>query len=469
METIAAIATPPGQGAIALIRLSGPEAFAVAGRVFSLNQKALNPKNLPPRAIPLGQPLELRPRSQHFGCLMDGTSVVDEVLLTPFRAPASFTGEDVVEIACHGGSLVTRRILELLLRSGATAASPGEFSRRAYLNGKLDLTQAEAIMDLIGAQSDLALKAAARQLEGRLGERIRGVNGAILDVLAHLEAYIDFPEEDIAPDTGAPMVARLQGVMVILEQLLATAQQGRVLRAGVRTVLSGAPNVGKSSLLNRFLGFERAIVSPLPGTTRDTLEEVVMVRGWPLRLVDTAGLRDGADVVELEGIARARRQLEQADLILHLFDVTLPPPASLPDSGKAAILVLNKSDLPEHPGWQEIEAVREAVRISCLPATGLAEETGLTALEAAIDARLTSGLGLSDADNEVAINARHHDCLRRCLDFLKAAEVALITPLPPEFVAEELRAALDAAGEVVGRAHSEDLLGRIFSAFCIGK
>jgi tRNA modification GTPase len=451
METIAAIATPPGRGAVALLRVSGEDALAVASRVF-------RPGNAGAAPVPFNA-AELRPRLQNFGAIVDGESVVDEVLLTVFRAPASFTGEDVVEIGCHGGSLVTRRILELLLRSGAVAAGPGEFSRRAYLNGKLDLTQAEAIMDLIGAQSDLAMKAAARQLEGRLGERIRELHSRLLDLLAHLEAYIDFPEDDISPDTGEAMLARMRGAMEELNRLLATALQGRVLRVGARTVLSGAPNVGKSSLLNRLLGFERAIVSPVPGTTRDTLEETVMVRGWPLRLVDTAGLRDGADALEQEGIERARRQLEQADLVLGVFDGTLPAPESALLEEARLVRVLNKADLPEHPSWGNVQAVR----ISCVSGQGMDD------LEAAVEARLRGGLGLADAESDVAINARHQDCLRRSLGFLEAAAKGLKEGLPPEFVAEELRAALDSSGEVVGKSNTEDLLGRIFSSFCIGK
>lgn len=452
METIAAIATPPGQGAVALLRVSGDGALEVASRVF-------RPKSASSASPSPFDASVLRPRLQTFGSIIDGESVVDEVLLTVFRAPASFTGEDVVEIGCHGGSLVTRRILELLLRSGAAAAGPGEFTRRAYLNGKLDLTQAEAIMDLIGAQSDLAMRAAARQLEGRLGERIRELHSQLLDLLAHLEAYIDFPEDDISPDTGEAMLGRMRGAMDELKRLLATALQGRLLRVGARTVLSGAPNVGKSSLLNRLLGFERAIVSPVPGTTRDTLEETVMVRGWPLRLVDTAGLRESADALEQEGIARARTQLEEADLVLSVFDRTLPVPEGALEDEFRVVRVLNKADLSEHPSWRNVSAVR----ISCV--SGL----GMDSLEEAIEARLSGGLGLVDAGNDVAINARHQDCLRRSLGFLEAASNGLREGLPPEFVAEELRAALDSSGEVVGKSNTEDLLGRIFSSFCIGK
>jgi tRNA modification GTPase len=383
---------------------------------------------------------------------------LDEVLLTYFAGPASFTGEDVVEIACHGGGLLTRRVLELLLRSGARAAEPGEFTQRAFLNGKLDLTQAEAVMDLIGAQSDLALRAAGEQLEGRLGQAIGEVREKLLEVLAHVEAYIDFPEEDIDPETGAVLEARMAAVRQRLEALLATASQGRVLREGARTVIFGAPNVGKSSLLNRLLGFERAIVSASAGTTRDTLEEVVMVRGWPVRLVDTAGVREAGDPVEEAGIARTYRQLERADVVLQVVDgsVSREGVELLEDS--RVILILNKTDLGEDPSWTGVEAVR----LSCAAGHGFGE------LEDAMERRLSGGQALGDG-GLVAINARHQDCLRRALAQMDAALGAFREGLSPEFVAEELRGSLQAVGEVVGRADTEELLGKIFATFCIGK
>ena len=254
--TIAAIATPPGMGAVALLRLSGADAFAIAARVFSGRSQAL-----------------WEPRRQHFGRIVapDG-SVIDEVLLTSFPGPGSFTGEDVVEIACHGGVIVTNEILGVLLSAGAEPAGPGEFSERAFLNGKIDLTRAEAIMDLISARTDLAMKAAGEQLSGRLGAEIERIRLDFIGLLAHLEAYIDFPEEDIDPDSSSELQARAAGVLAKLEKLLATADQGRILREGIRTVICGAPNAGKSSLLNRLLGFDRAIVNDVAGTTRDTIE-----------------------------------------------------------------------------------------------------------------------------------------------------------------------------------------------------
>jgi tRNA modification GTPase len=443
IDTIAAISTAFGEGAIAVLRLSGPRAIEIAHTIFR-GKTTL-------RDAPA--------REAQFGSLHDGETKLDEVLATVFRAPASYTGEDLVEIGCHGGILVTRRILESLLRHGARAAEPGEFTQRAFLNGKMDLTQAEAVMDLISAQTDLALRAANEQLEGRLGERIRSLREALLAMLAHVEAYIDFPDEDIDPETGEALRGRIDQARSDVQKLLDTAVQGRVLREGVRTVIYGAPNVGKSSLLNRLLGYERAIVSARPGTTRDVIEEVINLRGIPLHLMDTAGVRESSDEVEREGIERTRRALERADLVLHVADASESngSPQIFTNSPRT-VPVLNKIDLGESEAWRGVEAVR----VSC--ETGV----GFDALAEAIEARVFGG-GAAHRDWTVAINARHQSCLERALGFLQAARGAFDQNLSPEFIAEELRAALDAVGEVAGKADTEELLGVIFGRFCIGK
>jgi len=385
--------------------------------------------------------------------------------LTVFRAPHSYSGEDVVEISCHGGVLVSRCVLGALLQNGARSAEPGEFTQRAYLHHKMDLTQAEAVMDLISAQTDLALRAASEQLGGRLGDRIRSLRESMVELLAHVEAYIDFPDEDIDPATGAALLARLDAAQREIDALLATADRGKVLREGVRTVIYGAPNVGKSSLLNLLLGQERAIVSSRPGTTRDVIEETVNLGGLPIRLIDTAGVRESEDEIEREGMKRTRQELSRADLALHVFDASLPRLEQTGgfalepvEDGHAALAVFNKIDLGEHPCWQAVDGVR----ISCL--TG----EGIEALAKAIVESVAGG-STAHRDWSLAINARHADCLRRARDFAEAARGALTSGLSPEFVAEELRGTLDAVGEVVGKVDSEEILGKIFSTFCIGK
>ncbi len=456
-DTIAAISTPFGEGAIAVIRLSGGRAVAIADEIFRARMK----------------PSQLQPRLQQFGKVVEEDAVIDDVLLSVFRAPASYTGEDVVEINCHGGILVSRRILALLLDRGARSANPGEFTQRAFLNGKMDLTQAEAVMDLIRAQTDLAMRAATEQLQGRLGQKVWAIREKLLGLLAHVEAFIDFPDEDIDPATGELLLKNLDEIRDLIAALLRTADQGRILREGVRTVIYGEPNVGKSSLLNLLLGYERAIVSEIPGTTRDTIEEVINLRGIPLRLVDTAGLRESSDTIEREGMARTRRHLERADLVLRVANATAPesgirkagkqendPDAFLPSCLPASksILVLNKSDLAEHESWRGIEAVR----ISCRT------NAGLDALADAIFSRVMRG-DVHFADHAIAINARHQACLKTAAQFANAARNAIAEGVSAEFIAVELRTALDAVGEVVGKADTEELLGKIFSTFCIGK
>jgi tRNA modification GTPase len=394
-----------------------------------------------------------------FGRIVDAGGVVDEVVMTASHGPASYTGEDVVEISCHGGILIAARVLQTVLEAGARAAGPGEFTQRAFLNGKMDLTQAEAVMDLIRAQTPLAARAAAEQLEGRIGAAIQEIREALLDVVAHVEAYIDFPEEGISPDIGAALLARIGEVRARIGRLLATAGEGRILREGVRLAICGRPNAGKSSLLNRLLGFERAIVSASPGTTRDTIEEAINLRGIPFRIVDTAGMRETDDAVEREGVDRARRAIEGAGVVLHVVDASDPEAACEPAIAEAEIRVVNKIDLVGAAGGG---GAGGGVRISC--ATG----GGIEALVDAIVAR-AGHHAAAPGGSLAAINARHQACLARADASLARAGAALASEVEPEFVALDLRLALEAAGEVVGAVDTEDILGRIFSSFCIGK
>src|SRR5438309_10253592 len=338
-DTIAAISTPPGEGAIALVRISGPSAIEIADKIFRGKE----------------QPSRFASHVQHLGEIFTAENqLIDQVVLSVHRAPASYTGEDLVEISCHGGTLVSAKVLEACLRAGATAARPGEFTERAFLNGKIDLTQAEAVIDLIRARTDLALRSATEQLEGKLGEKIANIRRDLVDLLAHIEASIDFSEEGIAPDEDDKLRGRLDSVREQIVALLVTADQGRILREGVRVVIYGATNAGKSSLLNRLLGYERVIVSEAHGTTRDTIEESVNLRGVPVRLLDTAGLRTSTSEIEREGIARTERSLQKADLRLHIVDRNAPPSGHFDQNTNGnEILVLNKDDLPEHAEWNK--------------------------------------------------------------------------------------------------------------------
>lgn len=444
--TVAAIASPPGMGAVGMIRVSGPDAFRHLSNCLSRGQDA---SQFAERYAKLTRIVDA-----------DGETI-DEVLVTCFHGPRSYTGEDTAEIACHGGVLVVRSILQRLFDLGVEPAGAGEFSQRAFLNGKMDLTQAEAVMDLISAQTDLAMRAAHEQLQGRLGDDSEAIREQILSIAAHVEAYIDFPEEDIDTDTGAALFGRLSDVDKGISKLLQTAEQGRILREGVRTVIFGSPNAGKSSLLNKLLGYERAIVSDIEGTTRDTVEEVVNLQGIPIRLIDTAGMRDSEDVVEAQGVERTRAQLRTADLILEVVDGSEPISRHLDDNalgGKHHILVINKSDVSEHADWKE----EKGVRVSCLSGEGLDQLADVIAEELSMGAGEWGG-------HAVAINARHQACLKRAQAAIESARVTLQQGMGAEFVSIELRDAMEAIGEIAGRIDTEELLGEIFSSFCIGK
>lgn len=446
-DTIAALSTAAAEAAVSVIRISGPGAIEIASAVLRGRR-------------PLAElPVRTACRVQALGATGE---VVDEGLVLVFRAPASFTGEDVVEFQGHGGLLVSGTVLAALLAVGARAAGPGEFTQRAYLNGKLDLTQAEAVMDLIHAQSSLALRAANEQLGGAIGREAEALKQDLLPVLAHVEACIDFPDEDISPETGAALVARLDAVLARAQRLIATSEQGRILRQGARTVICGRPNAGKSSLLNLLSGFERAIVSPAAGTTRDTIEEVVQVHGLPLKLVDTAGLRDSGDAIEQLGIERTRREMERADLILEVVDASRPPePGVEVPAGLASrhLRVLNKADLGLAPGWQPGPT---DLAVCCL------DGAGLGTLREAIRQLILRAGPLQEA-HPVVVNARHRACFEKAAERAREARRVLIDGLAPEFVALELRDALQALGDVVGAVDVEEVLDVIFASFCIGK
>ena len=452
-DTIAAIATPLGEGGLAVIRVSGPAALSLADQCFR------------PSGRSSPRPSDAASHTVHYGWIHRNGSRVDEVLLTVMRAPRTFTREDVVEVSCHGGLLSAKLVLDSFLSAGARSAEPGEFTRRAFVNGRIDLAQAEAIADVIHARTELALAAAREQLGGSLSREVIALRDALMHVLAHVEAHIDFPDEDLTPDTRDHLFEQLRTASGQIERLLRTAKEGQVLRRGIRAAIVGSPNAGKSSLLNRLLGHDRAIVSPIPGTTRDTIEETANIRGIPVVFIDTAGLREAGDPLEEEGIRRSRQTLARAELILHVIDGSLPSRAAdraqaSELAGRPTILVSNKADLPR-PGGTPLKAVHQ-VEISCATGQGIEE------LKDHIRERVWSGS--IDAEMlQVMINSRHQEALRRAEEALLRTSAALGDGLSLELVALDLHIATNAVGEIVGGTGREDLLDAIFSQFCIGK
>ena len=456
-DTIAAIATPIGEAGLAVIRLSGAQTFAIADRCFSPTGKS----SLKPSAAPT--------HTIQFGKIIRDGDVIDEVLLAVLRAPRTFTREDTVEISCHGGLLPAKLVLDALLAAGARLAEPGEFTKRAFLNGRIDLAQAEAVADLIHSRTELALAAANEQLAGKLSQRINRLRDDLMHTLAHVEAHIDFPEEDISPDTKEQLLQRLEAGIAFMDELLRTANEGQLLRRGIRAAIVGRPNAGKSSLLNQLLGRDRAIVSHIAGTTRDTIEETANIRGLPVVFIDTAGLREARDEIEREGIRRSRESLAAAELILHVLDASEPLTREDENyfaefAGKKRILVLNKTDLP-------VKLALPVAAGNLPPATcqvcSLSGQ-GMEALKDAIKSLVWAGEIRAEM-LQVAINSRHQDALNRARFSARAATDALAADIPLELVAMDLRIAANAVGEIVGKTTTEDLLDAIFSTFCIGK
>jgi len=436
-DTITACATPPGVSALALIRLSGSQALAIAQK---LTGRDLTPRN------PL--PLRLRLENQD----------LDETVLTFWPNPKSYTGEDLVEICCHGNPLVVETLLQTICKLGARVARPGEFTERAFLHGRIDLTRAEAVLDVLHARSERALLAAQRALAGKLSDHLMADRERLLNLLARIEAWIDFPDEDIQPEVGDGFRLEVSTLLKSSAQLLSTAPLGHRLRSGYRLVLAGPPNVGKSSLLNTLLGNNRAIVSPTPGTTRDTVEESIVLAGFPVRLIDTAGLRPSTDPVELEGMARTRSAMDSADLVLALIDRTQlvdPCRKEWERLGNKVLKVLTKGDLPQ-------VSKEDGLLVSSQSSAGFDE------LRKTITHRLT-GNATTPGSDEIAINARHEDALRRASDAFAAALFSINAKTAPELVASDLRQALQALESILGVGTSEDVLDRLFAQFCIGK
>jgi tRNA modification GTPase len=453
VDTIVAPATPPGEGGVGIVRLSGPQAETLLAGAF-------RGRCAPPAMA-----------SHHLYhghlCRSDG-GPVDEVLVVIMRAPHSYTGEDVVEVHCHGGIQLLRGVLDIFLAAGARLAHPGEFTQRAYLNGRLDLTQAEAVAALIGARSAQAARVALSQLDGSLSRQLHRFTETLRELLWLLEAHIDFPDDDLGSLDHPSVVARASGVQADMTELLRTFDTGRALREGVSVLILGRPNVGKSSLLNALLGEARAIVTDIPGTTRDTVEEHLVLGGLPLRLIDTAGVRETADPIEQEGVRRARDKALAADLVLLLVDTSQP--LTVDDrmamelaSPERSVLVLNKSDLPVACQTAELAGFPRQVTVSVRHGFGLDE------LQAAVVGHFCGSSDQEPCDGVILTERRHQESLAGARIALQRFLVAEAAGEPLECLALELREALAALGQITGETTPEAILEQIFSRFCIGK
>lgn len=439
-NTIAAIATPPGEGGIAVIRISGKEAIPIAASIFS------------------GPVASYKTHTCHFGKIVDGQEVIDEALLIVMRAPRSYTGEDTVEIQCHGGSLITKRVLEVALKAGAKAAGPGAFTHQAFMNGKLDLAQAEAVQAFIGAKNELSLKAAREQLSGKLSAHVQGLQNELLDIAAILEAWVDFPEEGLEFATKDEVIASLESTLQKMRQLEETFHEGKKIQEGITLCLAGSPNAGKSSLMNALLGQDRAIVTHIPGTTRDTLEAEMRLGGLHFHLLDTAGIRETDELVESEGIRRSKLAMQSADVILWMVDVTTPVPEELPPPEKT-LLIWNKIDLPH-----TIPHIAFPHQASISAKLGI----GITELKKAIEALVWQGK-TAPKDEVVLTQARHKEALSDAAKDLQTLIDGLKTEISPEFLAADMRNCLRRLGNIIGMDITEDILSAIFSKFCVGK
>ncbi len=456
-DTITALSTPPGRGGIGVVRLSGPDSLLIAATVF---HGAAD--------VPLGQPA----RAQ-FGHIIDGATdnVIDEAILVYFKAPHSYTGEDVVELSCHGSPVILARLLALLTAQGARVAEPGEFTFRAFFNRRIDIAQAQAVRDVINAQTEYQARVATRQLEGALSKRLTPLKNTLVEIIVNLESSVEFVEEDISPETITALLLKLDRVIEGLTDIAASFAFGRYVKEGFQLAIIGRPNVGKSSIFNRLVGSDRAIVTELPGTTRDALYESTSISGVPVRLIDTAGIRETSDVIESLGITRSRSAIDEADISFLVFDQSEPLTEDdarllelVPRSKR--IILLNKIDLPcairlDLPR-DEGESEEEAIALSAL--TG----SGFDRLTEAIFLRL-SGEASTERDDIMITDARQHSSVQSAVELLKDARVLMIQSEFEEVVLLRLHAALFALGEVTGETLTEDILGQIFSTFCIGK
>ena len=457
-DTIAAISSAPGEGAIGIVRLSGDDALAIADKVYKLGQKKLSTQDS---------------HTIHYGHIVDPKDgqEIDEVIVSVMREPKTFTREDIVEINTHGGIVATNRVLELVLREGATLAEPGEFTKRAFINGRIDLTQAEAVMDLIRAKTDRSMDLAVKQLDGKLSNLIENLRQDILNTLAQVEVNIDYPEYDDVEEMTLKLLGEKTTIIKNrIDGLLSTAKQGKILRDGISTAIVGRPNVGKSSLLNALLREEKAIVTDIEGTTRDTVEEYINIRGVPLKLVDTAGIRDTEDVVERIGVERSKKALKEAELVLLLLNQSEALTAgdrellALTQDHKR-IIIMNKIDLPNQ---LLKESLLEWVEEDEIIATSMMTQEGIDALEEKIADYFFSGQS-GEKDATYVSNARHIDLLQKASQSLDEVKNGIDMGMPVDLIQIDFTRAWEILGEIIGENAPDELLTQLFSQFCLGK
>ena len=456
--TIAAISTAVGEAGIGIVRISGNKSLDIANKVFKGNKLDILNENHSKRLV--------------YGHIVDkeNNKLIDEVLISFMKGPYTYTREDMVEIYCHGGIISVRKVLDLILKNGARLAEPGEFTKRAFLNGRLDLSQAEAVIDIIRAKTDKSFETSLNQLEGSISNKIKEIRNILLEMIAHVEVSIDFPDEDIEEVTYEDLEAKGATVKEEIEKLLLTADRGRILRDGLNTVILGKPNVGKSSLLNAILRENRAIVTDIPGTTRDIIEEYVNIDGIPLRIIDTAGIRDTEDIVEQIGVSKAKESVEKADLIIAVFDIS----RELTDEDfeiidivkeRKSIILLNKIDLPNKftkPYFQSIIGDKQIIE------TSIASQIGVEVLEKSIKDMFYSG-EVEIYSDTVITNVRHKNQLEKALENIKHALHDIRNNVPIDCIEVDLKNCWENLGEISGDTIGEDILDKIFSEFCIGK
>lgn len=455
-DTIAAVATSLGEAGISIIRISGDKALRIVSNIF----KGKNNRGLE----------DIKSYTMRYGYIIDKEKdeVIDEVIISFMKGPRSFTAEDTVEINCHGGVIATNRVLEEVIKSGARLAEPGEFTKRAFLNGRIDLSQAEAVIDIIRAKTELSMKSALAQSEGRISQEIKALRHKLLGIIAHIEATVDFPEDDLEETTALITEAQLKSVLNEIERLLSSASEGKIIREGLDTVIVGKPNVGKSSLLNAMLMEKRAIVTDIPGTTRDVIEEFISIDGVPVKIIDTAGIRETEDVVEKIGVERSREKINEADLIILMLDSS----RSLDGEDleiinyikeRKYIVLLNKSDLGNKINKEDIKDLNSEYVIEVSAKTG----EGLEKVKESIKHLFFKG-EITSKDT-IITNTRHKEALIRAKESCKAALSALNNTFAIDLASIDLRNAWASLGEITGETLEEDIIDKIFSEFCIGK